>query len=502
MAFNFPSPAVLDQVYTDPTTGKSYTYNGQGWTYGGDPGAADHVLRAGDTMTGGLAIDNAYPGLSLNVNAAPGYPYIWGKANGLMQWEERLGGTGSSGDFSLSRFDDAGTLLDTPLTIYRATGITELKGDLTIALNDPTLWLNRIGTLAGTSCTVAGKQDGSSRWHMALGDGSPENNTYPDEGSNFTLTSFSDAGASTGSPLTIYRSGGQAHFTGTGGVYIDGGPLNVRGRYASFTDCTLATSNSGDSGCAIGIDATSPTVEAGASVNLFRRGGQRWAIGFDRSPDTGFNTGSNFFIGKYNNDGTAPPGPVLAIMRDTNKLTHNGVITARNASAGGGESPIGATLKLNYLGGPNEYGIVLSPDVDNTVPIYFVNASAVSVGNISITTVGTAYNVASAAELKEDLKSFDAGNIIDKTEVYDFRWKATGERSFGVIAQQANEVYPQAVTHFPVQLTKDEFWGVDYSKYVPVLLQEVKALRQRVVEQAADIAALKAFVQMPTIKPR
>ena len=94
------------------------------------------------------------------------------------------------------------------------------------------------------------------------------------------------------------------------------------------------------------------------------------------------------------------------------------------------------------------------------------------------TNVATTYNTSSSAELKEDLQSFDAGNIIDDTEVYDFKWKDTSERAYGIIAQQAVEVYPQAITHNE----KDDWWGVDYSKYVPVILQELKALRARVAE--------------------
>jgi Chaperone of endosialidase len=104
-----------------------------------------------------------------------------------------------------------------------------------------------------------------------------------------------------------------------------------------------------------------------------------------------------------------------------------------------------------------------------------------SVGNISGTTTSTAYNTSSSGELKEDLKSFDAGNIIDETKVYDFAWKSTGERAYGVIAQQAVEIYPLAVTHIE-DVEGVDFWGVDYSKYVPVLLQELKALRARVAQ--------------------
>ena len=54
-----------------------------------------------------------------------------------------------------------------------------------------------------------------------------------------------------------------------------------------------------------------------------------------------------------------------------------------------------------------------------------------------------------------------------------------------MIAQQAIEVYPAAVTH----TEQNDWWGVDYSKYVPVLLQELKALRARVaaLEGGVDI---------------
>ena len=98
------------------------------------------------------------------------------------------------------------------------------------------------------------------------------------------------------------------------------------------------------------------------------------------------------------------------------------------------------------------------------------------VGSIVVSTTGTAFNTTSDARLKEDLKAFDAGSIVDNINVYDFKWKSTGERSYGIIAQQAVKVYPTAVTHN----VREDWWGVDYSKYVPVLLQELKALRARV----------------------
>jgi len=122
-------------------------------------------------------------------------------------------------------------------------------------------------------------------------------------------------------------------------------------------------------------------------------------------------------------------------------------------------------------------------DVSGYNAISFHNSANTAVGTIACNSVSTTYSTSSSAELKEDLKTFDAGNIVDNTDVYDFRWKSTGERAYGVIAQQAVEVYPTAVTHTINPEDKDdEFWGVDYSKYVPVLLQELKALRARVAQ--------------------
>jgi hypothetical protein len=170
------------------------------------------------------------------------------------------------------------------------------------------------------------------------------------------------------------------------------------------------------------------------------------------------------------------------------------LITDGTALFGGLPDYGGATcvVKAAYGGGGSQYGMTLKPTVDNTIAIAFFNAATTAVGTIGVSATSTAYNTSSSAELKEDLKTFDAGNIIDNTEVYDFRWRSTQERSYGVIAQQAVEVYPMAVTHSQQDGQEDDFWGVDYSKYVPVLLQELKALRTRVAQLEGRLDAKPA----------
>jgi len=169
--------------------------------------------------------------------------------------------------------------------------------------------------------------------------------------------------------------------------------------------------------------------------------------------------------------------------------TIGGVLEVR--AGGYGVSASNTALRVACAGGGTQYGVSIRSATDGTAAILFTNSADTAVGQIAITSTNTSYVTSSARELKEDLKSFDAGNIVDNTNVYDFKWRSTGERSYGVIAQEANEVYPTAVTYSKVpktitaegkedEVTHEDFWGVDYSKYVPVLLQEMKALRERV----------------------
>ena len=92
----------------------------------------------------------------------------------------------------------------------------------------------------------------------------------------------------------------------------------------------------------------------------------------------------------------------------------------------------------------------------------------VSQGSISVSSATTAFNTSSDGRLKEDLKPFDAGPLIDAVNVYDFAWKETGERAYGVVAQE--ESYSQAIFHDK----QSDRWFTDYSKYVPLLLQELQ----------------------------
>jgi len=109
--------------------------------------------------------------------------------------------------------------------------------------------------------------------------------------------------------------------------------------------------------------------------------------------------------------------------------------------------------------------------------------SGTTVGTISVTTTATAYNTSSDARLKtnvRDYDGYDSGAVIDRILPRIFDWKTGEKDSIGFIAQELYAVYPQAVSKGDdgEEITKQ--WGVDFSKLVPVLVAELKALRARV----------------------
>lgn len=117
----------------------------------------------------------------------------------------------------------------------------------------------------------------------------------------------------------------------------------------------------------------------------------------------------------------------------------------------------------------------------------FVNPNGL-VGSITTNASATAFNTSSDQRLKENFIDLNASSMIDAIKMYQFSWKADGTRGFGVKAQECFEVFPEAITVGVGALGDEDYmpWSADYSKFVPLLLAEVKALRVRIA--ALEIA--------------
>ena len=314
-----------------------------------------------------------------------------------------------------------------------------MTGDLSISRGTPTL--NLTGTGGTASATIQGRKGGTLRWQLEVGNGLPE--LGGNSGSDFYLHRYNDVGSDLGVPFQIARSSGEAIFSNT---VISNGDVHCKTLKASWSMGLQLY-------VAVGGDAVVDTQVAGA---------RRWSFG-TRSD-------GRFII----NDITAGASRFEIDTGGVASLGANGF-----TSPGGANTQTGIALHQNgtvYASKSTGACFEANTNTDGLITVW--HRSGNYTGAVSVTSTTTSYGTSSDGRLKEDLKSFDAGNIVDNTNVYDFAWKATGERSYGVIAQQANEVYPTAVHHDKAS----DNWGIDYSKYVPVLLQELKALRARVAE--------------------
>lgn len=111
---------------------------------------------------------------------------------------------------------------------------------------------------------------------------------------------------------------------------------------------------------------------------------------------------------------------------------------------------------------------------DGSIAVFYRQTTVV--GSISVSAAATAYNTSSSKTLKENWRDFDSGDLLDKLEPWLFDWKSGSGSAYGVLAQDAVTVFPDAVT-----VDQDpDMWAVDYSKFVPLLLREVKELRKRI----------------------
>lgn len=216
----------------------------------------------------------------------------------------------------------------------------------------------------------------------------------------------------------------------------------------------------------------------------------RWGLDLGNSvAESGSNAGSGFTLSRYSDAGAYIDTP-FQINRGTGVINVAPAATSTNTTqsfiVGNRALTVGSGDGLSY--GLNGIVCEFSLTAGNVITVnrrtgngsaisfYQQNTSCGSITLANSTT--TAYNTTSDVRLKADEKSFDAGPILDKLKVYNFRWKNNRTRAYGVMAQECNEVFPDAVTY----IAHNDHWGVDYSKFVPLLLQEIKDLRARVAQ--------------------
>ena len=115
----------------------------------------------------------------------------------------------------------------------------------------------------------------------------------------------------------------------------------------------------------------------------------------------------------------------------------------------------------------------------------FLNSSNQVAGTIThngSTTVN--YSASSDQRLKENIADADdSGSIMDAIQVRKFDWIDGGaHEKYGFIAQELNNVVPNAVSSMGMPDEEDPMLGVDPSKLMALAIKEIQMLRARVAQ--------------------
>jgi hypothetical protein len=441
-------------ISVNPPVRYARRYNGTSWDAWVNEGVAmdtRYVNTTGDTMSGDLAISkNGWPMLALdNVDGGSTGNVIKSSRFGAMRWDVRVlnsdpeVGGNSGGNFDIYRYDDAGTTSVKAFSISRGNGNVAIAGLLNVAGDVAT----------GHGRVVIDDNGGAFTSGLALSHGSVKRWEFVAD-NNLSLVRHNDAGAIVDAPVIVNRATGKVTL---GGAAAIGGVLTVAGDAATGHGRITVDDGGG----------------ALTSGYAWKHGGvTRWEM----------LTTSDLDLVRYNDAGATVDIPI-----NVNRATGFTKLQRTNITMGGSALPTYFGSMLNIGSQAGVAGIGIHNTDAATWMLHFENPSAAQIGTIAASSTTTTYNTTSDERLKEDLQPVTtAGQIIDATNVYDFRWKSTQERAYGIIAQQAINVYPAAITHL------NDSWGVDYSKYVPILLQEAKSLRQHATDAREKIERLEA----------
>ena len=234
---------------------------------------------------------------------------------------------------------------------------------------------------------------------------------------------------------------------------------------------------------------------ANATPSYWNHGNGQFKLGY-------MDNGSGLYSGAYafnvkSTDGIPVTGREIGAIyvRDTSNnrmpliISNQGRININQTNTSTGLASTGWIDIQNGTGAYNFFNYYTGTDggsgcaryrLDNTSPSFFdFYYSTTQVGYITTNGTDIFYANTSDYRLKEDLKSFDGMSLLEQIQVYDFKWKESDNRMYGVVAHELQEVVPQAVVG-----NKDEekLQAVDYSKLVPVLIKSIQELEARVKE--------------------
>lgn len=166
------------------------------------------------------------------------------------------------------------------------------------------------------------------------------------------------------------------------------------------------------------------------------------------------------------------------------------------------------SLYIESTASDNNGIIILNANTNNNTSwtnnyhefVFFQNQGAY-IGAIIGTNGGNmvSYNTSSDYRLKYDLKNFEGVNLINRIKVYDFAWKSSGDRMYGVMAHELSEVLPYAVAGKKDEIDlngQPKIQSVDYSKLTPILIKAVQEQEVKINELQMQVERLIKRIEL------
>jgi hypothetical protein len=275
---------------------------------------------------------------------------------------------------------------------------------------------------------------------------------YFGNGSNLTgiVTSIT-----AGSGISVDQSTGNVTITATGGGGVS------EESYWSQTSIGIHTLSN------VGVGTTNPTsaltIQGDANIS-------------------GVTTSSGGFVGNLTGDvtGTATTSTNSNNTNITNDTSSSSTHYPTFVSNVSGYRPQKVTSsRLTFVPSTGTLGIT-SINCSGTITVGTLIASSVNYnGNVSITgDLDVLGDISSSSDinLKENIKTVENSlNTLTQLRGVSFDWKKTGRSSYGVIAQELEEILPELVKNGEVK-------SVNYNGLIGVLIEAVKELSEEVKE--------------------
>jgi hypothetical protein len=172
----------------------------------------------------------------------------------------------------------------------------------------------------------------------------------------------------------------------------------------------------------------------------------------------------NFFVANSVGVGRSTTGYALDVV---------GTVNASALLINGAALSGGATVSDQTTSASTFYPVIttttsgtMSVANVSTTKLYFVP----STGTLS----ATVFNSLSDITLKTDIEEINGIELINKINPIGFRWKENGTKSYGVIAQELEQVLPELVQ------TNEGLKSVSYTPMIAMLIDTVKKQEKRI----------------------